>query len=327
MSLIPTIYSSTDAGAPALSGTAGSLAAIFDAILVDGYGTGPSAKAPLGWTRPFSATNQRAYRNNPVTGTGLYVALDDTTAQYAQFRGYETMSAVNAGTNPFPTIAQFANGSLVPKSSAASSAVRAWWAMGNERSLYFFLDAQNLGMGFAIPHFVGDIDSLVPGDGYRFLVSATALTTYTGTYNADRTMFAGGTSHRMGSTGSIQFPCAFVARAYNLATTSPVIGCLGTSMAGPSNLQGWGDHGAPYPSIINGGLLYERGIMFEGEFKPRGQMPGLLVPLHPQPLPDLGTLSVPVGSSSVQVVGKRYRGRFASNNIDGQVLLITGREW
>lgn len=48
-----TVYRSTDAGAPVLSNSNGSLIAVLKACLVDGY----SSKASAGWTAPFTGTS------------------------------------------------------------------------------------------------------------------------------------------------------------------------------------------------------------------------------------------------------------------------------
>ena len=47
-----TVYRSTDAGAPLLTNSNGSLIAVLKACLVDGYGS----KASAGWTAPFLRT-------------------------------------------------------------------------------------------------------------------------------------------------------------------------------------------------------------------------------------------------------------------------------
>lgn len=65
------VYRSTDAGAPSIGRSLGSLITLFDACLVDGYG----AKASLGWTREFSATNTVVYRM--AEGTRMYMRLQD----------------------------------------------------------------------------------------------------------------------------------------------------------------------------------------------------------------------------------------------------------
>jgi len=98
VSLIPSIYTSTDAGAPQLTGQAGSLLALLRAVLVNGYSTGATAKAPLGWTQEFSGTNKAVFRNNPTTGSGYRLRIDDTQAREARMRAYTTMTNVDTGT-------------------------------------------------------------------------------------------------------------------------------------------------------------------------------------------------------------------------------------
>ena len=63
-----TVYRSTDASAPVLTGVAGAMKAVLDACLVNGYG----AKAAAGWSAPFSAT--------PTQTTTLAAAITTTSA-------------------------------------------------------------------------------------------------------------------------------------------------------------------------------------------------------------------------------------------------------
>lgn len=105
------IYRSTDAGAPELWPQAGSLIALLDAVLVDGYGSGGSASAAAGWEIAYSGTDVRVYRGTDPAGTRYYYRVDDTDADgVALVRGYESMSDVDTGTVPFPTPAQNADG-------------------------------------------------------------------------------------------------------------------------------------------------------------------------------------------------------------------------
>lgn len=121
MSLVPTVYKSTDPGAPLLSGQAGALAMLLDALLVDGYGSGANRKPGMGWSRAFSGSNVRVFRNAPITGTGFYLRVDDTAQRSALLRGFATMSDIDVGTDPTPTIALKSNGSRWDKSSVASA--------------------------------------------------------------------------------------------------------------------------------------------------------------------------------------------------------------
>src|SRR5277367_4813757 len=95
-----TVYKSSDASAPVLSGQAGAMAGVLDACLVNGYGS----KAAAGWGTAFTGTNLRAYQ--PASGNRLYLALDDTGTTSCRLTGYEAMSAVSTGTGPFPTSLQ-----------------------------------------------------------------------------------------------------------------------------------------------------------------------------------------------------------------------------
>ena len=55
---MPTIFKSTDSGAPVLDGQAGSLVTLLDACLVTGYGS----KTALGWAKAFTASSRGVYR-------------------------------------------------------------------------------------------------------------------------------------------------------------------------------------------------------------------------------------------------------------------------
>jgi hypothetical protein len=100
-----------NANAPTLTGQVGSLTAVLDAVLVNGF-TGFTA---LGWTINQTTTNKRGYKQN-LTGSnnssGMLLYVDDTgpgagAAKEARVCGFETMSAITpTGTGQFPTGAQ-----------------------------------------------------------------------------------------------------------------------------------------------------------------------------------------------------------------------------
>lgn len=131
-----TIYRSTDTSAPSLTGVAGQLITLLDAILVNGYGSQSAA----GWTKSFSGTNTATYRTG--AGTQFYLHVNDNapvTAKEARIWGSETASAVLTGTNLFPTAAQFANGLFARKSTTADSTARTWIAAADNRTMYLFV--------------------------------------------------------------------------------------------------------------------------------------------------------------------------------------------
>lgn len=183
----PTIFSSSDASAPTLSGTAGDFVNLLDKCLSDGYG----AKSALGWTKSFTASNKRVYKQ--PAGSALYLDVDDSGAsatggaREAICRGYEVMTAVATGTNPFPTIAQAgaAVGTVWRKSSTADATTRSWVLIGDDQGFYFFCQSGD-SAGVYTLHGFGDIYSNVSGDAYKSFIMgrsvglATALSSHEG---------------------------------------------------------------------------------------------------------------------------------------------------
>lgn len=168
-----TVYRSSDASAPTLSGSVGDLVTVLDAVLVNGYG----AKAAAGWTKPYTGTNGAVFRS----GTGsnqFFLNVNDNgpgagTAKEARVVGYETMSAFATGVNPFPTVAQFTNGLFLRKSVTADATQRAWIITADARTMnMFILTGDTVGMYY--PFIFGDFYSLKASDGYRTCIIARA---------------------------------------------------------------------------------------------------------------------------------------------------------
>lgn len=136
-----TIYRSSDTSAPALAGTTGSLVALLDAILVNGYGS----KAAAGWAKSFAGSSKAAYR--APTGNRHYLRVDDAgpgggTFKEARMTGYLTMSDVDTGTGPFPTAAQGVGGVAMVvcrKSISADATARTWICLADARTFYLFI--------------------------------------------------------------------------------------------------------------------------------------------------------------------------------------------
>lgn len=165
------IYQSSDASAPVLTGTAGSLITVLDACLVDGYGT----KTAAGWTKPYSGTNIAVYRMSTAGGSsGCYMRVDDTgtltDARDARVYGYKTMSDINTGTAQFPTTATEiqVGGAPWKKSSTANATARPWVIIADERLLYFFSYANSTTLYASTTNnsaaCFGDLISFLAGD-------------------------------------------------------------------------------------------------------------------------------------------------------------------
>ncbi len=167
----PTIIRSTDSAAVSagaiLTGNAGSLVAVLDYALV----------TVLGWGKAFTATNKGVYR--APAGVRHYLDVDDSApdatalGRNARIRGYETMSAVGTGTNPFPTVAQVTTCVGLIKSTATGTTARPWIVVGDDRTFYFFSEAAGTDPPTLSTHawtdgfYFGEILSVIVGDLYR----------------------------------------------------------------------------------------------------------------------------------------------------------------
>lgn len=168
------VYRDID-GVYSLAKVAGSLIALFDAVLID-----------LGWTKEFSGANIAAYRNSTTAAgsSGCYLRVDNTNANYAHLRVYKTMSDINTGTDPCPTLAQQSSG---PRIFIGTT----WKIIGDERTFYMGVQDGSV----MSSTFVGDWESFVPGNGYNYgLVGQDAVganydaMTYLGGYNYTKTV-------------------------------------------------------------------------------------------------------------------------------------------
>ena len=105
-------------------------------------GTITSKRASAGWTKPFAATNKAVYRSNDTTGNRYYYRVVDdfaTTggAKEARIRGYASMTDVDSGTEPFPTVSQQAEGYFIQKSNAIDATGRHWVVVTDGKIVYF----------------------------------------------------------------------------------------------------------------------------------------------------------------------------------------------
>lgn len=322
MSLTPILYMSTDTSAPALTGQVGSLATLLQAVLVDGYGS----KAPAGWSCPFTATNKRVLRNSPITGTGMHLRIDDTStvggtnARYALTRVYETMSDIDTGTGPSPTVAQSATGRLFLKSLTLNSTSRAWMILATEKWFYLMVDVGNTATGWvgvpSWPGFAGDLVSRLPGDAYHFFLQGSSLTNYTA-QQQDR----GFKPQGVWSAGSWTNSGGNLVRPY-----TQTLGSVGGGFSSGSDgvtPEVLGNNGT-FPDPISGGLLYERLMVVEGVRQIRGYMPNVYVPMHDKPfphgvvVPDIQGL--PTGTDILPWLINGYANAIATNTYQGQLL-------
>lgn len=242
----------------------------FDATgIADGTATGTitSKVAPAGWAKAFTGTNVAAYKITPPEGTGFYLRVDDTGTTTARVRGYETMSDVNTGTGPFPTVAQWAGSGLWwSKSNDASSAARPYRITPDDRGVYFFpknADATYESQG----NYFGDILSLKSGDPYACMIRGNT---------ADRSAAVGGSfgDDLVMTDGAQAFDGAYVARAANTLGGAQKVSTAPVMNVGLPASHVTGAVGAPYPLPVDNGLMLTPVVIHNAQ-GPRGHLPGL----------------------------------------------------
>lgn len=115
----------------------------FATAAADGAATGTITMkmAGAGWTKVFTGTNKAVYKSSDPASNGMFLRVDDTSAQVMRVVGYESMSDVDTGTGPFPTAAQMSGGGYWAKSILASSTGAAWALVADGRTFYHAIQA------------------------------------------------------------------------------------------------------------------------------------------------------------------------------------------
>lgn len=242
----------------------------------DGAATGTitARYAPLGWSKPFSGTNAAAYRSTDVTGTQMWLRVQDLAGTFSvRTRGFESMTSASDGAGPFP----LAQESFWPKGS--SSAAAPWLIVGDSKT--FYLLRQHLSGTTFVSGMVagfGDFVSFSANDAWRCFLSGYTLDIGV----TSNSIGAGGSegslelSHataaaigisaprsRNGVPGAVSFTKTM--EAY-MATNAVVVSGGTTNPGGPAF--------ATYPSPANQGLILSRVVLAEGG-GPRGYLRGL----------------------------------------------------
>ena len=171
---IPVVYSSSDASAPVLTGQAGSVTALLDAILINGYGS----KVAAGWSIAYTGTNLRSYKTGRIGTPRGYLYISDTIAQTdCLMRGYSIMNGVTdtylQGTvmgNQFPLPTTL---SFFPKSVTTDTTARKWFCIADNLTFYLYVDVGSIdgyrGIG------AGEIYSYRPSDVDNWFIAAQPL--------------------------------------------------------------------------------------------------------------------------------------------------------
>lgn len=156
----PTYYTGT------ITGQAGSLITVLDAILVTGEG----------WTKTYSGTNKAVYTQ--ATGNGFcFRVLDDGSgaggAKEAEVRGGESATDVDTLVDPFPNVTQVSNANCTwRKSDTADATTRTYHAVADGNCFHLVIYfAGTPSSGNCDMYSFGDTEPYYTGDGYNTFIT------------------------------------------------------------------------------------------------------------------------------------------------------------
>lgn len=258
------VYRSSDASAPILSGAQGSLIALLDACLVNGYGS----KTASGWTKPFTTTNKAAFRTGG--GNQRYLVVDETVNNgSATFFGFETMTAITTGVNQFPTVGQ-GNILYFFKSSVTAATSRNWIVIATDRFVHVISDYNTALNDFSSTTHqylgFGDIKSFASTDPYGTIIVGNSTNTFNDV-----------TIHTTSSSSNVTLGGHFLARSYSQIGTA----AAATKVADYS--KSLASSGMPFPNPVDNKIWFSPFWVCESTTITgaiRGVYPGLWATLH-----------------------------------------------
>lgn len=326
------VLRSTDTDAPVLTGQTGTLLALLNACLVDGFG----AKSPLGWTREFSESGSRAvFRNDSVGGSGQRIWVRDdisTHTRWARIYGAKEASAIDTLTGMFPsqvTINTVNAGCCISKSATSDATVRPWVMIGDERTFILLIQTGEVANEWC-GTYAGDIDSITGSDIFALFARWASGWTQAITSTNASPMTASAPVLSAEEFGT-QNP--YVTRTSQNSTMDghiaehPVSGQACPAMNrlaadGRSNIASQsGGYGSAYPAV-GGGILMAKNQLVLGSSSVChiGTQRGVWSPLHNRPLSNNDTFS-----GSGEFAGKTFEAFNLAQG--GQLIIETSDTW
>lgn len=230
-----------------------------------------------GWVKPFAdASNIGAFQQGG--GNLIFLSVNDNapgTARDARPLGYETMSALQTGTSPWP--AAEASTMAFRKSVTADATTRTWLLWADDRTFYWMPISVEQTAGAYIFHGFGEFFSFIPADAYRnFIIGDIAETA--GAISAGNTPG----DVLVAATNGAVTGGHYLNRAFHGLVVAPGFS-KASALAGASPIV-FGLNGAQtltFPNPADGGLVVSPIYILEATTTLRGRMRGLFLPQHP----------------------------------------------
>ncbi len=320
-------YSSDEAGAPSLNNAAGSLVAVLDACLINGFnqknvtalsvssgvatatisahgyltnrkvviagaattainglkkvtvvdantisfdatgvadgvisGTITAKRAPLGWSKAFSGTNQAMYQRTDPAATGSLLRIDDSAGGvHANAIMVETATGINTYTNN--------TNNYTWAKGANSASPQNWILVGDSTAFHLFCDSTtSAGANGMRAYTFGDLVSYRAGDAYCSIIGGS---------DADDTLLL------WFRTADWRVPsnALFVQRPASQFGGFQTVSVIGAPTDGTFTPFGGGTSGPTYPSSVDGGLIFQGNTIVYDGVSIRGYVKGLKEPL------------------------------------------------
>lgn len=299
------LYASTDAGAPTLNEASGSLINVFDACLVNGYGT----KTAAGWEKAFSDSTTGAAYRAPI-GNRHYLSVNDAAGPNPRGTIIVNATAWDVGETYSPAPQAVAGGVFIPKHDGVAGN-RAWFLLANE-TIFYFWTAWSSASGFSkgALFYFGDVLPAKTNDAYATIIggahSSMTSSNWGGNWSTGSGTFTDcpslGTTMSevpaLGSYGSFVSTGKFWARSYAglgqgvMATTQHDLSRYNTSQIAHGSASAfntnsstacylhyyWASASTGFPNVIDGGLYFSPVQASEGIYY-RGTLPGIWVPM------------------------------------------------
>lgn len=310
------VYRSSDASAPVLADSNGSLVALLKACLVNGYG----AKAAAGWTNPYNnGANVAVFRS----GTGSnqrYLRVDDAYAtnaysmRNARIRGYEAMTAHSTGTGLFPTSAQHANGLICNTRTNGYGAFNDWILVATEKVFHLLINTGDTDPpnSYMSALSFGDFLSYKSGDTFNTFITARTDDNGIPYYGAEL-------SNTVSSFGSSY---SYMARRHTGTGSSQRISFMSNPAANVSTYMGGGS--LTYPHGPDSGLVMHP-LLITNPNAPEyiaGVVPGMWDICHDKPAGHRDTWT---GLTGTDLAGKSFEAFSSSSS--GQIAVETSNTW
>lgn len=257
--------------------------AVVNSPVTPATGTITSKRSPAGFTKVYSGTNKAVYRSNDVTGNRRYLrVLDDGGgtggSQEARLFGYESMTDVDNGTNPFPTAAQSSFGYVLRKSSTTDAVAKTWVIITDGKFVYFMVQHANTSLlmdNTSAPFgaLFGDFISYKPGDAWATLITGSSAQAATSSpYN-------GTIASRSNISAVSSFASSLVAaRSFTAVAGARYVGLFGTGLA-PNCFGSVAI--LSYPHLVDNGLyLVPIAVTQDSPSVIRGRLPGAYEGMH-----------------------------------------------